>query len=358
MVPPPPANNIDGLIDRLFASTPLPFVKDFLRKQKEHAKQVRIGITRSDVKANLRDALLAKTIGAADVDKWLAEVEGWGRQHLYLATVPKRSLTHAHLLNKRALSHFLTKKGYINPDATGDDTLSSYFLENVEVDDELARITWRCRGIDRERHEELDETKELDDGEYEFHAFRLVPRRSASRCIIRKTDGVVVMLVDLPLGDEHDSMNERVGEVARAVLAPLTVETVYLAPIVSALDGGAVAAFGPRPTRHLKLGVAPTQARYRTDGARLEFKSTRESSGYTDSVPVRHVRRAMQVEQFEGESGKFRLTFEGANHAVHDMMVSLNSANNRTFLFSRMTETEVLALVDQVMSLVPLGTRG
>jgi hypothetical protein len=345
-----PTENVDALLAEIFASTPLLFIKEFLRDHRKTAKQIRIGGTREEVRSNFRDAILSKRIGYADARRWLREVEGWGKQHLYLARLPKRSLTHAHLLSNAALTAFLKRKR-LWAEPVPNEEPAAHSLSEISVDDEAARITWRSHAIEAERHEEMDYTESRDDGEYEFRAFRRIPRRAASRIIVRKTDGVVAELVDLPLGDEHQRIRTQMSEAARAILAPLTLQTIHLSAIVSALDEGAVKGSGPRPKRSLNLGVSPTQARYRTDGAKVEFKSTRESAGYTDSDAVRHVRRAMHVASFLGEAGKFRLTFESHDRQPHDMIVSLNASDNRIYLYSRMSEEEVLSLVDQLISL-------
>jgi hypothetical protein len=54
---------------------------------------------------------------------------------------------------------------------------------------------------------------------------------------------------------------------------------------------------------------------------------------------------------FAGEDGRFRLTFEGSTQETHDMVVSLHALEGRVFLFSQMSETEVLSLVDQLIAL-------
>lgn len=346
----PPRKDLDQLLNEIFASTPLLFLREFLRTEKARTPRVRIGVTAKEVRANLREAVLSRAVGLDEVETWFRTVEGWGHQHLYLRLANRRSLNLKHLLSTAALTTFMESKGRLaNQDAPAEPR-SAHALTGILVDDELARLTWTSHTIDLERHEELDEVRELPDGEYEFRAHRHVPRRSHCRSLVRKTDGVILILIDLPLGDEHSSMLSTVEDVTSNALAPLPIQPVQLSPIVSALDQGAVARFGPRATRDLELGVAPTQARYRTDGAQVEFKSTRESAGYTDSTSVRRVRRAMQVEQFQGESGKFRLTFEGAHRQPHAMIVSLNAYDNRIFLYSRMAESEVLGLVDQLLA--------
>jgi hypothetical protein len=57
----------------------------------------------------------------------------------------------------------------------------------------------------------------------------------------------------------------------------------------------------------------------------------------------------LQVENFVGEAGKFRLTFEDENEKPHAMIVSFHAPENRIYLFSQMSEEEVLTLVDQLI---------
>jgi len=345
--------DVDSVLDHLFGSTPLPFIQEFLRKQKEHSKQIRIGVNRSEVRANLRDAILANRIGYGDFRNWLQTVEGWGKQHLYILSAGRGSLAFSHLLNTSGLRGFLKRKGLIRDVSSDVEPMSSYILDEVAVDDELARISWRCHSVDWERRKDLDERRELDDGLYEFRAYRSAPRRDVSRLIIRKTDGIVLCLVDLPVGGDHDSIKKEMMEVGTAVIAPQRLTEIQLSGIISALDQGAVSERGPRARRQVSVDVAPTQSRFRTDGALVEFKSTSQATGYTDSDAVRQVRKAMQITRFVGEVGKFRLNFEGSLRRRHEMVVSLSASSNRIYLFSRMSDDEVFALVDQ---LLPLAT--
>jgi hypothetical protein len=338
----------DDLLSEVFNSSPLAFIREFLRLQKRTAKKIRIGTTIPEVRANFLDALNASLVSVDDVRGWLRAVEGWGKQHLYLDKVPKRSLTHAHLLSEKALRAFLHRKRLLDTASPPDEQALRHVLTDVIVDDEVARLVWNAHTIARERHEELDEVRDLDDGDYVFEAYRLTPRRTSCQLLVRKTDGVVITLVDVPLGDEHDKVRTAMENVAKAILAPLSISIVFLAPVIEKLDESAVSARGPRPQRGLALGVTPTQARYLAEGARVDFSSTTASAGYTDSEVVRRTRKALQVDKVAGEAGKFRLAFQSDDGKEHVMVVSFDAKSNRAYLFSRMTEREVLALVDDL----------
>src|ERR1700728_3071980 len=55
------------------------FIKDLLR-----GKDIRIGATKDEFEANLNEAIETGRLTLDDVRAWLAGVEGWGNQHVYL----------------------------------------------------------------------------------------------------------------------------------------------------------------------------------------------------------------------------------------------------------------------------------
>src|SRR5271165_4482090 len=55
------------------------FIKDLLR-----SKDIRIGANKDEFEANLSQAIETGELTLADVRVWLASVEGWGNQHVYL----------------------------------------------------------------------------------------------------------------------------------------------------------------------------------------------------------------------------------------------------------------------------------
>ena len=342
----------DKLLDEIFRSMPLPFLQAFLRERKERSKHVLIGSTRREVRSNLRDGILANRISMVEVERWFRGAEGWGHQHMYMRKVPKRSLVQRHLLSGASLESYLRRKNLL-VDVADDAEPEVHHIDRVDVDDELARVVWVSHRIDLERRPELDETRVIGDTEYEFHAHRRIHAKSAARLIIRKTDGAVMYLLNVPLGKAHDGLLATMEQVANAVLSPLKLSEVYLSPILRALDSDAVAGFGPgrKPKRNLSLGVSPTRARYRTEGGRLEFSSTKAREGYTASDEMRRVRKSMQIAKFAGESGRFRLLFDSEDHKGHEMTVSMVAAENRIVLFSRMTESEVLTFVDELLTM-------
>jgi hypothetical protein len=342
--------DFDQLVHQVFAATPLDFVRDFLREQKRRDGRVRIGLTREEVRANLRDAIVQRLVPRSAVVDWLHAAAGWGKQHMYLFRVPRRTLATPVFLNHANLRNALERAGVWPAGDGRADPESPHLVDWAEVDDERATINWQSTGIRWERREDLDQTKETDDGVFQWRAYKRDLRRNASRMVFRKTDGTVLFLLSNLLDDsEHEEMAKRMKELLSVLASTQTVHQVDLAPVVTALDQEALATIGQSPSRGVNLGISPTQTRFRGDGARLEFKSTTESSEYARTRGVRRVREALRVEQFLGESGKFRLRFRGEGRREHAMVVSLYAFDNRCYLYSSMDEAELMQLVDEIL---------
>jgi hypothetical protein len=58
------------------------FIKELLR-----AKRIRIGVNKDDFERNLTDAIESGELRLDEVEDWLAAVEGWGNQHVYLYNI-------------------------------------------------------------------------------------------------------------------------------------------------------------------------------------------------------------------------------------------------------------------------------
>lgn len=58
------------LIEEVLASTPLRFIREFLRSQKQSERRVRIGTTRAAARRNLSAAIAEGVIAVADLWQW------------------------------------------------------------------------------------------------------------------------------------------------------------------------------------------------------------------------------------------------------------------------------------------------
>src|SRR5690242_5669352 len=157
-----PTGNVDTLVDIVLSSTPLQFVREFLRSHKRGSRGIIIGATREEARRNLREAILNNQIASTELESWLREIEGWGRQHLYLRRVKGKVSTMSQWLNSGAISAFLAKRSLLqNSDERMEE--QSSLVHHVAVDDVYGRLAWRAESEKWERREDLDQTELLND---------------------------------------------------------------------------------------------------------------------------------------------------------------------------------------------------
>lgn len=78
------AQQLKELAHRVIVAQGNVFIKELLR-----ASGAKIGTTKDDFASNLDAAIDAGLVTQEMLEAWLAEVEGWGDQHLYLVVPPK-----------------------------------------------------------------------------------------------------------------------------------------------------------------------------------------------------------------------------------------------------------------------------
>jgi len=174
------------------------FIKELLR-----STGVRIGITKADFERNLMKAIDDGTIRREHIEEWLAEVEGWGNQHIYLFKVPSALAKDDIWSDSSKLQKKVVKAGF------GDlwNAPSSFEfpevqkLTAIQYDGSNLRLTWHHGQSWLVRDTSKDYTEEIEGDEYEFHAYR----RRAERAVMR-------FEVALPLrlaGDLHPNSEGR-----------------------------------------------------------------------------------------------------------------------------------------------------
>src|SRR6266566_4555492 len=53
-------------------------------------RAIKIGLTKEEILGNLLSAIRAGKITGSDIEAWINEVEGWGKQHVYMYDLTKK----------------------------------------------------------------------------------------------------------------------------------------------------------------------------------------------------------------------------------------------------------------------------
>ena len=65
------------------------FIKELLREKKKAGAPVKIGANKSQSLEYLDQAIRKGYITRVDLESWIADVEGWGKQHVYVYHLPE-----------------------------------------------------------------------------------------------------------------------------------------------------------------------------------------------------------------------------------------------------------------------------
>jgi len=173
------------------------FVKELLRGK------IRIGTNKAEFELNLTEAIEKGQLTLRDVRSWLASVEGWGNQHVYLYTI---SSTLRRELTEPKIRKRVTDAG-LEGVWDGETTLAfpdEPTLTSVSFTDSVLRLVWQeCSpGWTPVPEKNYEEEEGLD--LYEYRAFRKVERRAITRFEARIKDGIAGLFIPDPIqGPEH-----------------------------------------------------------------------------------------------------------------------------------------------------------
>lgn len=257
------------------------FIKELLRKH-----NIKIGTTKADFAKNLLEAIGEGTLTRPMIEAWLAEVEGWGNQHIYLFRAP--SIKPAQVQEKLGTSRFASLAA---------TTISHTFPDDLELstiwtDREQVSIGWhkglggweRAIGKDYERSE---------DGElYKYQAYRRRFDRSVVRFAWRYKDPFCAIAIQLPLeGDVHDVAHALVRDDLKHIG-------------IFDTDPARVPLSAAFKKMTLAKDSTTQSARLMTDGGHIDVVAT-SSGGIAEVEPLRHARRGMDDKKFAGADGVF-----------------------------------------------------
>ncbi|TBU89254.1 hypothetical protein [Phytopseudomonas dryadis] len=308
------------LVHRVVVAQGNAFIKELLRSSGS-----RIGATKDDFAANLDAAIEADSITQEMLEAWLAEVEGWGDQHLYLIEPPQidpaalaagiAASPHADLLNASASLDF--------PDALE--------LKHIGLGNGGLSLVWhqsqagwnRCKAKDFVVEEELER--------YRFDAYRQRLERSVVRYEWRFADPYCAILIHRNPGIDHKA----VFAAIRATLAAIgCAETSPLPiPLDQAVKVAAMKGKGVHSTR------------FELASGYVEMASTLAEGGIDAVEPVRVVLQAVDTSQFDRAQGM--LHFAAEEHGMsRRIAVQVHGREARLRIWAQCKREDVFRIVE------------
>jgi hypothetical protein len=264
------------------------FIKELLRKHK-----ITIGTNKTDFAKNLMAAIDAGALTRPMIEEWLAEVEGWGNQHIYLFEPP--ALTPGEIGKQLAASDHAVLVGtaisYAFPDVLE--------LSAIELGADHLGMAWHKGATGWERTPAKDFQQVDDDGElYKYHAFRQRFDRSVVRFAWRFADPFCAVMIQQPIeGGAHGGIHKLVRDDLKAI--GIFDKDPIRIPMSDAFKA-----------MTLKKETVVQSTRMMTDGGHVDVVSTLSEGGIGDVEPLRQVRRGVDDKKFAGADGLFNFLAE------------------------------------------------
>ena len=321
------------------------FIKELLREKKRADSTIRIGVTKEEILSNLVEAIKQGKISRQDLDAWVQEVEGWGKQHIYpyraaadLADAPfwKSADALKHRLKKTILASAWTETTRL----TFPQELA---LASVNYKDARFEVIWHERFEHWNRDKARDPGREVIDGDlYEFRAYRQELARSVMRFVLIPSERAALFL-QIPLADpEHEIARGKARDTLREVFPWNQLTPVNISRAIKELDQA-----------ELNMGdhgqVRAQNTKFAASGATVEFDADPGNQVWKNVPAVRSVRRALESKSFTGDSGKFRVRLDSGEGMNREVIMSLNGKGKRVYLHSGMTADEAWIVLNQVI---------
>ncbi|HEV7768083.1 MAG TPA: hypothetical protein VGQ76_23980 [Thermoanaerobaculia bacterium] len=314
------------------------FVKELLRR-----KNIRIGSNKDDFERGLTAAIESGELTLEDVEQWLAEVEGWGNQHVYLFNISstlKRELTQPKLRQRvrdAGLDHLWDAQTVmVFPEVAQ--------LTSISFVDGVLRLVWQETSPGWVAVPEKNFTREEDLDLYEYRAFRKVEWRAITRFEAHVSSGIAALFIADPIvGEEHAAA---IVEAKRVIdllmpLAHLERGQFNIPMVAKNLDQQNV------PTNKVpNPGVKAQKSRLGSGDASIEFAANAPGKAYWEEQAIQDVRnavRAQQLNAFHGVGGVFH--FQDGDGLTRPLRVQLYGKDHRIRLRAEMNASEVWTIL-------------
>ncbi|MEO5559424.1 MAG: hypothetical protein ABIO49_06425 [Dokdonella sp.] len=270
------------------------FIKELLRTH-----GLKIGASKKDFEIHLTAAIESDALTQEMIDAWLAEIEGWGNQHLYLFDVPTfaASKIKAQLQASQYSALAGMKQSYSFPDRL---TLTS-----IALDGEHLSLVWHLGKEGWDRARDKDRTEEVELERYRYEAYRQRRDRSTVRFEWRFADRYCAILIHRNKEIDHAQAMEEIWSTLAALgIAKQPLAGVRLNNAVKSASKG---------KNSTKL------ARFEVEDGFVELGSTLAQGGIESVEAVRQTRLAVNDSAFAKAQGIFNFTVEeheGLNRSI------------------------------------------
>jgi len=322
------------------------FIKELLRSKKKNDSSIKIGLTKEEILGNLLSAIRAGKITGSDIEAWINEVEGWGKQHVYMYDLTKK-LSDSPIWSSPETILTCLKRLHLDKSWQKTEAISfpdQLELAHIDFSNGKFECVWRRGVVARQRDKSKDRLNEVIEGDtYDFHAHRHLPVRSVMRFEMLPAERQAALFLQIPLGPEHADAIQEAFQLLGKVFDASGLTPTDISRAIKKLDKAELEAAGAEQS-----SIQAQATKFSTSGATVEFSADPTIQAWKSVTAVRQVRRALRDDQFEGDSGKFTASLRAKDGMKRDVTISLSGQQKRLYLHAQMTAEEVMVTLDTV----------
>jgi hypothetical protein len=309
------------LVKRVVVAQGNNFIKDLLRESES-----KIGATKQEFAHNLNAAIDEGRLTQARLEAWLAEVEGWGDQYVYVVSAPQVNVGRlAQAIQESPFSH-------LNDAAASLEFPEELELKQIAVDGEHLSLVWHQgkEAWNRWSAKDFDDDDEIEHFRYLAYRHRL--DRSVVRFQWRFGDDYCLILI-------HRNPDIKHHEVFATVNGTLDLFgceglPLRLQPLMHAIR-----------TSSQRAGVKTT--RFERDSGYVELGSSLPGLGIEAVESVRVVLQAVDTDQFDRANGM--LNFVSLEHGTsRDISVEIFGAEAKLRIWAQCKREDVLTVLELI----------
>lgn len=316
------AAQLKELVKRVVVAQGNTFIKDLLR-----STESRIGSTKQEFAQNLDDAIDEGRLTQTGLETWLAEVEGWGDQYVYVLSAP--AIEVAELTRGIAGSHV----AHLQDAAASAEFPEDLQLKQIAVNENSLSMVWHQgkEGWNRWQRKDFEEEEGVERYRYEAKRQRL--DRSVVRFEWQFGNEYCLVLIHRNPDIEHNEVFQAIWEML--ALFGCGGLPLQLVPLMQALRTSAQRVNGVQSTR------------FELDSGYVELASTLSGMGIEGVGPVRMVLQAVNTEQFDRAQGI--LNFVAHEHGTsRDISIEVFSAEAKLRIWAQCKRDDVLIILQQI----------
>lgn len=304
------------------------YVKELLRQH-----NIQIGLKKDDFIRNMIAAIDQDRLTQPMIEQWLAEVEGWGRQHVYLYALP--AIAPADLRTRlEASAHAELLATPISYDFPPQLQLTS-----IALSDKHLSLLWHVGDTGWERAKNKDIPRREEQGDfYKYDAFRERADRTVVRFEWRFGDPYSAILVQLP---HKEGLHE--GAIA-TVFDDLATIGIIVAPLKLVRLTKAVKA----SSTDKKVVVQST--RMGAQDCYVELATTSDGVGIEDVEAVRESRKAVNDKLFSSAEGLFGFIAKAHPTVSMPVKAQVSGSEGRIKIWAQCTRDDVYVVTDYFWS--------